>query len=323
MFMRKIYLFFVIIFLLFSCKQENIIINHTSSEYEYLIASGNRIIKYKTDGSFENLINELPDEVNVIKYFRGNYYVLFKELQLIYVINEKKFDVVAKIDFFDDMLPIDICFPNATDAYIYSKESKYISIVDLTTFSLSNYKIPVSSIPISITGIGNQVYVCCKENNTINVIDTRVNEVVDTINTISNPVYISVDRDGEFVYVICQGNDVGLSAIQKISVTTREISSPLYISNSNDIIIYSIALSKKNIYIASDKYILRVPLLNMKSESIVLNRGVNRIKYDSILDEFYFIAKTDNINTLYRYNASTNKTIAKYNIVMDINDIIK
>ena len=102
---------------------------------------------------------------------------------------------------------------------------------------MSNYKIPVSSIPISITGIGNQVYVCCKENNTINVIDTRVNEVVDTINTISNPVYISVDRDGEFVYVICQGNDVGLSAIQKISVTTREISSPLYISPLSSLMI--------------------------------------------------------------------------------------
>lgn len=324
-YMNKIILILTIVFIISSCKQDDIIIDNVSANNKYLIFSGNQLIRYTNTNDIENIINDLPDEVKSVKYFRGYYYVLFKTLQSIYVISDKKFDIVSKIDFKgSNMLPYDICFPNATDAYICHSDCNIVTLLDIMNFQLSNYKIEVAKKPVYIAGIGNQVYVCCQDDDAIIVIDTRLNEVVDTINVASKPRFIDIDVNNEKLFIISKGDDKSSITFQSFSLQNRELLNKFNIKNSEDVIPASIAVSKKYIYITSDCYLWRISAINEKSAIVVKNKAFIKVKYNPIYEKFYLLSNSENLlnSEITIYNANTSKYISSFNLNIVVDDII-
>lgn len=99
----------------------------------------------------------------------------------VFVADKKDMSQKAIIDFsVQNLKPVSVTFPNATDAYIIHREGNDVSIVDLTVYEIArNIKCGVR--PVAIASNGNQVYVADSRGNAVHVIDTRTRAVEATI----------------------------------------------------------------------------------------------------------------------------------------------
>ncbi len=328
--MKKIFaIISVIVLSLTACNQEDIIIDTVKNSNYYILTSKKQLIKYSIADRSSEMLYELPAPVTKIEHFRGNYFLLMPSIKTIYVIDDKMFKIIAKIDLNTvNLTPSDICFPNATDAYICSETNNLVSIIDLTTLKISNTQIPVGKFPVSIAGIGNQVYACCQNENAIFVIDTRRNAVVDTIDVATNPNLVKFSYDGAFAFVTSTGqnktNGSKTSAVfQIIDIATRNIYKQFMLGTTSNIakniIPTGIAVSPKNLYVSSNKYLFRIAVPNGQSSIKISKNNYSTVKYNEAKEEFYMV---NNMQSILVYNAKKHKRIATYKLDMDIESIM-
>lgn len=323
---NKLFLLFILVSSLFiSCNQEDIFIDNLQNSDYYLFASDTQLIKFSIHNATQEIIHDLPAPVTKIKYFRGNFFLLMPSINSIYVIEEKSLTIISKIDLKSiNFTPTDICFPNATDAYICCSNSNFVSIIDLTSLKLSNIKIAVGKKAVSIDGKGNQVYVCCQDDDAVFVIDTRVNTVVDTINVSSNPTFVNFSDNNQLAFVVSSATEKTDAFFQSIDVNTREIVKQFKLGTSTtaNIVPTGIASSKKNLYITSNEYLFRISIPNGNSTNNIAKTSYNSIGYNQRLEEFYLVKNDSNSSSIIIYDAIQNKRTATYFIENKIDAII-
>ena len=204
----------LILTLCISCSNEEVLINNSDSLNDsYLIQrESNRleILSLKNsiltfDESIELGMN--IGKIELIKKFRGEYYLLNKELGKIFVLKNINSPIVTEITMNEEVVAVeDICFPNATDCYIIDNNSASVRIIDLTTNQLTNIEIKLPGIGSSIAGAGNQIYVTIPTKNLVAVIDTRTNLIIEQISVAGNPSIVDISYDGRFAIVIATGD---------------------------------------------------------------------------------------------------------------------
>jgi len=334
--MKKYFLFTFLITVLFSaCKQEEIFINEYPQFGKYLFSSENKIYQYLPETkTVEIILNSLPSSVSKIKYFRGYYYLLLPDAKSIYIIREKTFEIVSKVDYsFLDITPIDICFPNATDAYVLHNESQ-VTILDLTNFKVANAVMKIGKAPAAIAGAGNQVYICCQGDDMIYTIDTRTNSVVNTIKVSTSPSFLEFNYEGTTAFIVCTGADISSgektqAVVEVVDVSRKEVIDIIRLGYNEfvakETLPTGIAVSSKNVYISASNNIWRLSLPSAKLSSVSNKTPCKSVGYDKKHNEFYLLRDDSNSGNdidLIIYDNSNNKKKYTYSISQNIGAII-
>lgn len=155
---------------------------------------------------FKEILNvEESFPVTNIREFGGNYYLIVSGGYKIYVVRKSDSKLLSTVDFSDEQLmPDDIVFANATDAYVSHSNSVYVTLLDITNFVRAR-KISAGNPPHAIASKGNQIYVSNQTDNTISVIDSRDKREVAKLTTEPNPVKLGVSVDGKNLICLCAG----------------------------------------------------------------------------------------------------------------------
>ncbi len=147
----------------------------------------------------------LSGKVQRIVEFQNLLYLFIPSKYIIVVISSTDFKRVATIDFSaSGMEPSDICFPNATTAFVAHGKDTSVSVVDITVFKVAR-TIKVGLNPVSITCSGNQIYVANRGDNTISILDSRDNSQKTVIPVSAAPSYVDMTSDGTKLIVISLG----------------------------------------------------------------------------------------------------------------------
>jgi len=255
---------FIALLIFISCSKEDILIDNYSNNFSFIFqTSDNNLQKISTK---DNLISEILQNFNfgkidVMKNFRGKFYFISSENKKIFVIKENTFEI-EEIDFSDlNLVPIDICFPNATDAYVAHSNENCVTILDLTNNKISEIRITVSGFAGKIAGVGNQVHLTIPDKNLVEIIDTRTNKVEKSLTVSDKPTFVEFFDDGTKSVVISMGNGKEINSSQEmtsakftvIDVLEQKIISEMKIGDNAEVSIIptSLAISPRFIYISA------------------------------------------------------------------------
>lgn len=214
--MKKIFLLLLVAsFVLLSCRDEERLIDNTKLTWNFLattdVDTPSLMLVELPDGTVLNNDlflsangEQLSGKVTKMVEFRNQIYLLIPSKFKIEVINDTNFKRIATIDFsLTGKEPTDICFANATDAYVTHGNDTSVSLVDLTVFRVAR-SIKVGVHPVAITCAGNQIFVANQLSNTVSLIRNRV--VIADINVQTAPSFIDVNSDGSKVVVLSLGS---------------------------------------------------------------------------------------------------------------------
>jgi YVTN family beta-propeller protein len=156
-----------------------------------------------------------------IGYFRDKIYVLSPTSNVMYIVKDKSFIIEDTIDFTALQLqPNAITFANATTAYISFKNAPIIGVFDVTVNRMVS-QVALESPAKDISSFENQVYAVCPKSNSVSIIDTRTNKIVEVIGTHDAPTFIGIDIDNKMVLVLCTGNGKTSDTLQNPTEKTR------------------------------------------------------------------------------------------------------
>jgi YVTN family beta-propeller protein len=227
--------------LLFACSQKENIINPIDDKEKILIATEGdnpklkileipSLVEINSDILGNSLGLNIKSQIECVREFGGNLFVLVPGDNKILVIRKLDLSQIVTIDFTADKTePVDIIFPNSTDAYIIHKNSIYVTLLDITNFIVAK-NITVGNPPHSIAIAGNQVFVTNQPDNTVSIIDTRDRREVAKIQTDFLPTFVKISPDEKSAIVICVGKgkiveseDKTDAVVQFIDIEKREI----------------------------------------------------------------------------------------------------
>ncbi len=155
---------------------------------------------------FESNGESLPGKVVKIVLYREEIYLVIPSAKKILAINKLSYEKVAEYDFSNEGLePIDICFPNSTDAYVAHGNDSKFSILDIYNKQIFTTD-TLSGTPVAIVNSGNQVFTANPGNNNLSVIDVREHEQVDILETPDVPYYLDVAVEGKFLVLVSAGH---------------------------------------------------------------------------------------------------------------------
>ncbi len=347
--MKNIQLAIIAVFVaaaMISCSSEEGVIDNYTNTGTYLFADSNIMNKYSLlDSSFAplNLSFEIKGKINKIKHFRENYYLVVPSDFAIYVIKDKSYELVAKVDYLaSNMPPTDICFPNATDAYVCHSGSGTVTILDITSYSIAASQIQCSGTGyFAIEGMGNQVYACANNksegsDDTVSVIDTRTLKNYINLPVSPYPRYIASTYDGKSIYVVSLGcgkeDEVEAKSpayVTVIDITQKEpaVSSKIMLGSNNEsaqnVYPTGLAISQKNAYISSNSNLWKIVLSSAKTAASLLKTSCKLLEYNYIRDEIYFIESKANANSILTvYDATSNERKSSHIIKSNIDAII-
>lgn len=320
-----------------SCKQEDVFIDNTSKTFNVLVGVGGSNPKLNIysfpDGTLikDNVLGNLNSQiisskVTKIAQYLDNLYLIMPESHKIEVISKKDYKQVATYDFTSFQLtPSDICFPNATDAFVAMKDSNLIALLDIH-FNKFVKTIKVGNSPSSIAASGNQVYVANKNSNNITVIDLSMNKgVVASIDVAPNPAFIDFTSNSEVV-VFSIGNgkidtlSKSSSKVTYINPLTRNVISTLDLGigstiNALNQVPLSFANSNKSYgYIPTNEALLRIDLKNRDRIKLI-----SKTTYDKV---FFNFASTRSLILMRKSNNTTSFSIADEIDVIETNNFI-
>lgn len=286
---------------LFSCNEDKIV-DETSNQFKVLIASGENSSKLALyDYNTMDVINpdvmqnvnatDLPGKVTKITAFANNIYLLIPDAFKIIALNALTYKEAATIDFSaDNLKPTDICFPNATDAYVAHSNSNKVSLVDITVFKRARV-IEVAENPTSIISSGNQVYTSNLASNSISVIDTRTRNQVNLIKDIKAPLLTDITGNGKQAIIIAAGSG-------KYDQQPKSDAQAIFIDVNTSLIAKTVALNADNVkavdvkpvavantakewaFIVTDKQFIRVDTRSDYRVNLVNKKIFTNIIYD-------------------------------------------
>jgi len=310
--MYKIYLFVILsIGLILSCSDDKIIddtndnwfvIASTESPYPELLK-----IEYPSGNVVEtNLYEEangkkLTSAPEIIYEFGGLLFLLQPDDYKITVLDKRTYIESAVIDFSSESKkPLAVAFANATTSYVIFKGDSIVEAVDLTVMKPAR-TIELPGIASSIAVAVNQIYVACPELNIIQVIDTRDNQLTETIDVPEYPTLVTFTYDGLNAVVVSSGLGKYDSTEEKTEAyvsfidrgTHTEIArQPLGIGivDPKEQIPNAVATpSRLYAYIGTQEYFLRFNTRTAGSVARVANGNYSSVIYNAKRDEMILI----------------------------------
>jgi len=303
--MGRLLVFALLVALLTACNKDEKFINNFDEKKLAMLAVNEdshsylRIIELNS-GEIEIDRISLPyndtlfnTAIDKIKSFRNHIFVFQYSAFRIIVLNSNNYSLAGIIDFsLQELVPSDICFANATDAYISHGNSNLVSLLDLTNLQIAR-EIVVGAAPVSIAASGNQIYTTNFSDNTVSVIDSRTNKVQATIIVPLKPMMIDVKADGKEFIVVSAGEgkltagDKTNAMITFIDVATRNVLNEIPIGvglvNAIDVVPLGLTVSSRDwAFISSEDNFFRV---NIRTKSGVVNIG--RYKYNKLTYNYY------------------------------------
>ena len=330
--MRTIFTFFLIavIFSLNACKQDEQLVDYTEDKALILAiaeASPNKIQlmdvktgKVESADIYEsNNAEALPSDIDNIVRYGNSYYIFLPESNKIEIMNTETFENTATIDFSTEQLePIDICFPNATTAYICARNSNEIFIWDIKN-NLPGGSIEVGNKPCSIDYSGNLVFVANQDDNTVSVIYTGTNEVVDSIDVAPVPAFIESSYNGERVIVVSLGNGKideetpSDAYITVIDVASRTLEKTFPVGNSvysakNEIPVAMALNSDRTLFISSEDHYYYFNIDYGHRVTFITQADYNSLRYDYKKDMLMILSGENEAQSLIIADVNTGRT---------------
>jgi len=199
----------------FACNEEKII-NDVVMNQKFVIVVDSlnpKLLIYNTkDGTISNdkyaEVNgkTLSGDVSKITEYGGMLFLLMPSVYKIEIIDKIKFNSLATIDFSAEKLePTDICFANATDAYVAHGNDTTISLLDFYNFAVAR-KIRVGKNPVSLACSGNQILVANRGDNTVSIVDSRTHKQEALINVNTAPCLVAINNDNDKALVLSIGD---------------------------------------------------------------------------------------------------------------------
>ncbi|MCX8054058.1 MAG: hypothetical protein N3A67_00110 [Ignavibacteria bacterium] len=291
--MKLKYILFIA-FLLAACNSEEKLIDNFKDNNKalFIYNTENNLSIAKVDllnGNVleENILSKLPqininDTISLARHFRDNIFLFAKGSFKIYVLDFNTLDYKYTIDFSQSqIIPNDIAFANATDAYISFENTDKVGLLDLTNFVLAK-QIKVGSSPRSIAASGNQIYVANYSDNTVSIIDSRTNKQESVISVAPYPVYVGVRSDGKEVVVVSRGLGKDLTDVAPtaaiatiIDVSTKQKVAEIPIGTSSIkaetvLPVSSVITNSNYLFATNGSNLFRI---NVKSRSSAYNVG--------------------------------------------------
>ncbi|MBI5326072.1 MAG: hypothetical protein HZB41_12505 [Ignavibacteriae bacterium] len=235
---KLILLLFVITFFLVSCRTEEKVINNYTEIWNVLAATDSdtpslMLVELPEGKIINNDVflsangEQLSGKVTKMVLYRDKIYLLIPSKYKIEVINKLNYQHIATIDFTSTQRePSDICFPNATSAYVAHGNDTVVSLVDISdsVFKVAR-TIKVGIHPVAIANSGMRIYVANQKSNTISVIDGIHNIVEKVIPVHTAPGYIGMNSDRTKALVLSLGGgkiDSSAKTAAKITVINKE-----------------------------------------------------------------------------------------------------
>ncbi len=303
--MIRILILVVIALAISSCQKDEKFINNFDDKDLALLAINNesqsalRLVNLSNGNieieriSLNNNDSLFNTPIDKIKSFREHIFVFQESAFRIIALYSNDYSLAGVVDFSaQQLVPSDICFANATDAYIAHGNSNLVSLLDLKNLQIAR-SIVVGNKPISIAASGNQIYTTNFQDNTVSVIDSRTNREEAVIGVPLRPMLIDVKADGkEFVVVsagegkLTEGEKTN-AMVTFIDVATRNIINeiPLGVGavQAIDVVPLGLAVSSRDwAFISSADNFFRI---NLRTKSGAINIG--RYKYSGLYYNFY------------------------------------
>ncbi|TAL69556.1 MAG: hypothetical protein EPN82_06915 [Bacteroidetes bacterium] len=216
--MKKLILFlFVASIVLVSCRKEEKVIDYYKETFDFLAATDSdtpSILLVELPGGTVTSNDvflaangeQLSGKVTKMVKFRDKIYLLMPSKHKIEVINKINYKRIATIDFSaTGREPTDICFANATAAYVAHGNDTTVSLVDISdsVFKVARI-IKVGVHPVAIASSGNQIFVANQKSNTVSVIDSRYHTVTQ-VPVHTAPSFVDINSEGSKAIVISLG----------------------------------------------------------------------------------------------------------------------
>lgn len=335
--MKKYFLLFLIIASVLSCSRDEKLIDNTIDNWKLLVSviDENPRIELislpdrsviNSDIFFSGNSEKLKGIVTKIVEFRDNLYLFIPNLSLIEIINKETFKRVATLDFSVLNLSIgDICFPNATDAYLTHPNDSSVSLIDLTNFKIAR-NIKVGKGPNGIMCAGNQIFVTNALDNTVSIIDSRTHKEEAVKSVAPFPMYVDVTLNGKYAIAISVGNGKLDTLAPKspaiasyINISTRNIDYTKEIGNST---VKAIDAFPKGIVIPGNiwaflpvkDYLLLLDSRTGASIQTYKNLGLLSLYYNYKRNEVVCFKFANNIYKIATINPTNGQQIKEYQI---------
>lgn len=342
--MKKI-LFIIIALFIASCSSDEIIINNFEQGIKILTLQNDALPKIslhdftntkiiEEDVYRANNTKELSGKIDKIAHFRGDLFILQSEVNMMRIIDADDFTEKYEL-FFDSELANfkakDICFPNATDAYILG--ANQVMLFDLTVYQpASVIELPYQAT--SINCIGNQVFIVHKEDNAVTFIDTRTRGISGTINLSPKPIAIEVLPSGEEIAVLCEGYgksdalEASDAIIDIIDIFTQSVTSQIILNIGNisakEIFPHNFAAtSDERLFVAAKDIFLKVDLKSNGAVSFITRNNYYNLTYDFINDVLFAHENNESSTMIYSLDSFSGSRNDSYEINGIIDYFIK
>lgn len=304
-YMKKLFLVLsiAVIFCLISCTDDDIIIDNSINRDKIFIATNGdqpqlKVLKLK-DGTYdyndlflEKTGEALAHPVSRIKQFGNFYYVIISQAYKIVIFTVDKLDYYETIDFSENKkIPSDICFANATTAYVAHENDETITCLDITVFKQSG-SVEISGKAHEIECAGNQIFTANTEENSVSIIDSRTKLETNVVNVHDRPAFLALSDSGNKVVCISTGtgkndnNPTKTAAVATLfNVGTSTVTHVKEIGIANikalDINPLSLAINGYNLaFVPSDKYLLRFSAKDLSTVVLASRAAYRSVKYN-------------------------------------------
>lgn len=314
-------LLFIVFLTAISCEPEEKVIDNTVDNWNVLYAAGENYSALKLvklpeksivskDVYFDANGENLPGIVTVIKEYRDIIYLLIPEKYQMILIDSKTFEKKYSVDFTSEMLePSDICFANATHAYISHGNDSTVTLYDIKNFAVSR-KINVGLNPYSIRCSGNQIYVANRNSNSVSIIASNDNKVQETLKLSPKPSYLEFTPNGKKVLVICLGNgkidelDKTQAVATFIDVETQKILNSVNIGFNNykteNQFPFDLTISDNDwAFIPTNEFLARLDTRRGDILNFASNKTYSSVKYNRKRNELLLLETKDGNNILH------------------------
>jgi YVTN family beta-propeller protein len=182
----------------------------------------------------------LGSVANSITIYDTLAYIVVNNSDKVEVININSFKQVATIQFPAGSSPRNMVLLNALKAYVTNLYTNNCSIVDLTNYQIAG-SIATGANPEGLLIANSKLFVANSgfgNGNTVTVISTSTDGVLDTVKVGDNPISVNKDNNKN-VYVLCSGsygdwadpNDDTPGGVWKIDSNTHAVVDSFIVQN--------------------------------------------------------------------------------------------
>lgn len=307
------------ILILSSCSKENPIIDNSDNSFKVLVATGENhselSVIEQPSGKIINanlLSSPIYSEINKksisrIAVFGSHIYVLIPEAYKILVYNRWNYNFTDSISFENEkIMPIDIAFSNATDAFLIFKDYSKVAIVDIKFYKTARF-IDIGESPSSIAYYSSKILITNNKSNTVSIINSQNYTFETEIQVSASPLQIVVAPNSPTASIICGKNaaidstasdipnaKIDILDLSQMQITRSfELRSPIF--DANKIYPSGASISSNNILlVATQQGLFKSNIKTLSLPILTKKYGVSSITATTTQDKFLIIDSESN-----------------------------